>query len=75
MNASKHRQNLVITRINFDDTISSDVEKSPCRRFAQPKTIWTTSKPVGKYSRLFSNRLTQSANRSLYSLNIRKRIF
>ncbi|XP_043484154.1 uncharacterized protein LOC122512418 [Leptopilina heterotoma] len=64
MNASKVRQNLVITRINFDDTISSDVEKSPCRRFAQPKTIWTTSKPVGKYSRLFSNRLTQSANKT-----------
>ena len=67
-NSSRLKPNLTVTRINFDDTICSEISErqSPCRRFIPPKTIWSTCKPAGKYSRLFSNRLTQPINKGFY---------
>ncbi|KAG7201591.1 hypothetical protein KM043_004335 [Ampulex compressa] len=53
--SSKLRRNVLLSRINVDDTISSiNVEKSPHAQHIMPNPSWTRTKQTGKYSRLFS---------------------
>ena len=66
---SKLRENLFVSRINFDDTISTINNENPSLHM---QTIFrrnlSSLKPAKKYSRLFSNRTKRSNRRANLSI-------